>query len=203
MALFYKCVLSLAVGLIWLTSPTVYGQNGIVVTKRTAPIGVVSFSASSVLTGISNSKHIDGYVKKNGTTTFTFPVGDNGVYRPFAAGSDGTTGAYFRENANSATVPSGGPFTISNIDATLANVNAVEFWDINGSNASLITLTWNEASGISALTGSNLAQLTVAGWNTNSSQWERNRIKDRRFIDTRRRKQSYNRINYHIFRNCS
>lgn len=157
----------------WLTSLTVYGQNGVVITKRTAPVGVVSFSSSSVLTGISNSKHVDGYVKKNGTTTFTFPVGDNGFYRPFAAAGDGTTGAYFQENANSVTVPSGGPFTITNTDATLATVNSLEFWDINGSNASLITLSWNEASGISALTGSKLDQLTIAGWNTITSQWEK------------------------------
>ena len=78
--------------LLFLTSLTVYGQQvGIVKTERTSPIGIVSFSPTSKLTGISNTKHVDGYVEKNGTDLFVFPVGQNGVYRPFVAAADGVT----------------------------------------------------------------------------------------------------------------
>ena len=156
-----------------LTSVAGFGQSGIVVTKRTAPRGIVSFSSSSTLTGISNTKHIDGYVKKNGTTSFLFPVGDNGVYRPFAAAGEGTTGAYFLENANGATIPSGGPFLVTNKEATLSGISTKEFWDIDGTSASRITLTWNAASGISALSENTLTRVTIAGYNTATSRWEK------------------------------
>jgi len=155
------------------TTQAAFGQSGIVVTKRTAPIGVVSFSASSTVSGISNAKHIDGYVKKFGTTNFVFPVGDNSIYRPFAAAADGTIGAYFLENPNSATVPSGGPFSITLRDNTVAAVSAREFWDIDGANSTKITLTWNAASGVASLTGGVLDVLTIVGWNTGSSRWEK------------------------------
>ena len=169
----YKKIRYIAGCILLLTSVTGFGQSGIVVTKRAAPRGIVSFSSSSVLTGINNAKHIDGYVKKNGTTSFLFPVGDNGIYRPFAAAGDGTTGAYFLENANGATIPSGGPFLIVSKDATLSSVSNREFWDIDGTNASRITLTWNAASGISALTENNITRVTIAGYNTTTSKWEK------------------------------
>jgi hypothetical protein len=150
-----------------------FGQNGIISTKRSAPRGLVTFSATSILTGISNAKHIDGYVKKSGTAKFTFPVGDNGVYRPFAASGDATEGAYFRDNANGATTPSGGPFLISRKEITVSSISGIEFWDIDGNNATSITLTWNVTSSVAALTGGALSQLTIVGWNSAASRWEK------------------------------
>lgn len=160
------CCLSLAV----LDS---FGQSGIISTKRSAPRGLVTFSGTSTLTGISNTKHIDGYVKKVGTTKFIFPVGDNGVYRPFAASGDATTGAYFLENANAVAVPAGGPFLAINKENTLDKISAREFWDIDGTSATAITLTWNAASDIGGLTGSTLSHLTIVGWNSDASRWEK------------------------------
>jgi hypothetical protein len=150
-----------------------FGQSGIISTKRSAPYGVVTFSGNAALTGISNTKHIDGYVKKAGTTKFAFPVGDNGVYRPFAASGDATTGAYFLENANGVTIPAGGPFLVANKENTLDKVSAKEFWDIDGTNATAVTLTWNAASDITGLTGSALSRLTIVGWNAAASRWEK------------------------------
>lgn len=170
---FYKQIKIIAGCALMFTTQAVFGQSGIVVTKRSAPIGLVSFSSESILSGISDAKHIDGYVKKNGTTNFIFPVGDNNVYRPFAAAADGVKGAYFLENPNGAGVPSGGPFLISQKENTVETVSAREFWDIDGSNATRITLTWNAASGISLLTGGVLDVLTIVGWNTGSSRWEK------------------------------
>lgn len=159
--------------LVLLISLTASGQNGIITTKRSAPRGFVSFSATSVLTGISNTKHIDGYVKKNGTSSFTFPVGDNGVYRPFAAAADGTTGAYFSENPNSTTALSGAPFLVVNKESTIATVSTKEFWDIDGANTSRLTLTWNAASAVAALTENTINRLTITGWNSSASRWEK------------------------------
>ncbi|CAG5003247.1 hypothetical protein DYBT9275_03111 [Dyadobacter sp. CECT 9275] len=148
-------------------------QNGIIKTDRSSPQGIVSFSGSSALTGISNTKHVDGYVKKYGNTLFTFPVGQNGVYRPFAAEVDATTGAYFQSDAGTATIPGGGPFPLSSKESTIANVSAAEFWDIDGANSTPLTFTWNAKSNIAGLTGNTLSLLSIVGWNTANARWEK------------------------------
>ncbi|MCF0052538.1 T9SS C-terminal target domain-containing protein, partial [Dyadobacter sp. LJ53] len=150
-----------------------YGQNAIIVTERSGNSGVVSFSQNSKLTGISDQRFVDGYVKKNGSGHFVFPVGDNGSYRPFAAESDGTVGAYFQENPNTASVPGGGPFSTANKETTVSNVSAKEFWHVRGTNATRLTFSWNTQSDIASLTGNSLPNLTIVGWNKVSSRWEK------------------------------
>ena len=165
---------SIAIFLIFACAQICFGQqNGIVKTERSAPRGIVSFSASSVLTGISNTKHVDGYVKKYGNTLFAFPVGHNGAYRPFAAEADATTGAYFQESPGTATLQAGAPFPPSSKETAIANVSSKEYWDIDGANTTLLTLTWNSVSNIAGLTGNNLSLLSIAGWNATTSRWEK------------------------------
>ena len=159
---------------IFLTSLVCYGQqNGIVKTDRTSPTSIVSFSQNSTLTGIGNAKHVDGYVKKYGAALFAFPVGHNGTYRPFLAEADGTTGAYFFENANAASSSIEGPFPVANKEGTVTNISTKEFWDINGTNATKLTLSWNAASAIATLTGNSLSLLSILGYNVANSRWEK------------------------------
>jgi hypothetical protein len=133
----------------------------------------VSFPATAKLTAIGNAKHVDGYVEKTGTGSFLYPVGHKGIYRPFGADGDAVTGAYFQENPGTATLPAGGPFSTANKEGTIKAVSSTEFWDIDGANASRITLTWNAASNAGTLTGNNLQLLGIAGWNSATSRWER------------------------------
>ncbi|MFC6194110.1 hypothetical protein ACFP1I_21020, partial [Dyadobacter subterraneus] len=160
--------------LISFTSIMSYGQQkGIIKTERNAPFGIVSFSADSELTGIGDTKHVDGYVERAGTWQQLFPVGNKGSYRPFASEVGSVVGAYFKENPESATLPSGGPFRISIKETSITKVSDQEFWDINGNSATKLSLTWNAASNISALTGGNLALLTIVGWNSSNARWEK------------------------------
>jgi hypothetical protein len=147
------------------------GQTGSITTARTLPRGVISFS-ESVTTGIGPGKFIDGYVKKYGSSVFIFPVGHLGVSQPFAAAADGTTGAYFHENPDLATLPSGAPYLVRNRDLVLARVRPTGFWDIDGANATRLTLTWGATSEVGTLTDHNLSRLTIAGWNTATARWE-------------------------------
>jgi hypothetical protein len=172
MKIFYKSFLS--GWLFLLTSIICYGQqNGIVKTDRATPVGLVSFAESSKLTGIGNSKHVDGYVKKYGSTLFTFPVGHNGVYRPFGAEADGTAGAYFQGDPGTATLPLGAPFSTTNKGQEVMAVSRKELWDIKGAKPTKITLTWNATSDVAALTGSSLPSLSIVGWNATTSRWEK------------------------------
>lgn len=153
---------------------------GIIGTVRTDPNGVLNFAATASHTGASDAAHVDGYVRKYGTSQFVFPVGDNGFYGPFAAAGDATDGAYYHSDPTSAitdnlgggnypALPAGGPFPSATFEATLQTVSTIEYWDINGTNATPITLTWDTGSSISTLTTAQLDKLTIAGWN--GSQW--------------------------------
>jgi hypothetical protein len=146
-------------------------QTGSITTARTSPRGVISFS-EAVTTGIWPGNYIDGYVKKYGSALFIYPVGDQGVSQPFAAAADRTTGAYFHENPDTATLPSGAPFSANKRDQWLARVRPTGYWDIDGSNPTKLTLTWDETTGVSGLTDHNLSRLTIAGWHVANARWE-------------------------------
>lgn len=151
-------------------------QPGIINTIRTSPMGVLNFgSAANTVTGADDANYVDGYVRKFGATSFVFPVGDNSHYGPFVAAGDGTTGAYFFTDPNAAVtsmlpsgnytaLPSGAPFTTASIGTELNTVSTIEYWDIDGTSATPLTLTWDPGSAISTLTSANLTKLTITGW---------------------------------------
>lgn len=150
-------------------------------TKRDSPIGIVNFGPAVTSGVLGEGGFIDGYVKKAGSESFIFPVGDNGVFRPFAAASDQAIGAYYGVNPAVAVtsnpaggdygvLPEGGPFNTGSLGEGLAAVSTREYWDINGSSPSRITLSWNENSAVNALvTNRGLSKLSIAGWN--GSKW--------------------------------
>lgn len=152
-------------------------QSGIIYTQRTSPVGIVNYAAPVSAIGLGTGKFIDGYVRKYGSTTFIFPVGDNGSRRPFAAAADGTIGAYFGvdpsvaitsnpEGGDYAPLPTGAPFSKDSKDGDIRAISSSEYWDINGTNPTKITLTWTASSNITALlNGSNLSKLFIVGWN--------------------------------------
>ncbi|WP_051664215.1 T9SS type A sorting domain-containing protein [Dyadobacter crusticola] len=158
-------------------------QPGVILTERAAGnFGVLNFAgANLVSTNASDAGYVDGYVRKYGTGQFIFPVGDNGNLGQFAASGDGTMGAYFHSDPNTATtsnlftgsdytaLPSGGPFATSSMGPNVDVVSTVEYWDIDGSSATPLTLTWDAGSAIEALTSSQLNKLTIVGWN--GTQW--------------------------------
>lgn len=161
-------------------------QPGVILTERaTASISYLNFSGNGLTTtGASDAGYVDGYVRKYGTGQFIFPTGDNGFLGQFAASIDGTSGAYFHVNPNSAVtsnlfnganysaLPAGGPFSTATKAASVGNVSTVEYWDIDGSNATPITLTWDVGSNIAGLTVNDLSKLTIAGWSATTNKWE-------------------------------
>jgi len=158
-------------------------QPGVILTERAAGnFGVLNFAGDNLTsTGASDAGYVDGYVRKYGSGTFVFPVGDNGFVGQFAASADGTMGAYFHADANTAVtsnlftgsdytaLPSGGPFATSSVGTNVEVVSTVEYWDIDGANATPLTLTWDAGSAIGTLTTSQLSKLTIVGWN--GTQW--------------------------------
>ncbi|WP_035362126.1 DUF6923 family protein, partial [Dyadobacter alkalitolerans] len=158
-------------------------QPGVILTERASNnFGILNFIGSNLAaTGASDQGYVDGYVRKYGTGQFVFPVGDNGNLGQFAASGDGTMGAYYHANASTAVtsnlftgsdypvLPLGGPFPTTSMGAGVDAVSTVEYWDIDGATATPISLTWDAASGIAGLTGNDLANLTIVGWD--GTQW--------------------------------
>ncbi|GLU56218.1 hypothetical protein [Dyadobacter frigoris] len=167
-------------------TPTGGTQPGVTLTERaTATISYLNYFGNSLTaTGVTDASYVDGYVRKYGTGQFIFPVGDNGNAGQFAASADGTSGAYFHADANIAVtnnlftganypaLPSGGPFATATKAALVGTVSTAEYWDIDGANATPITLTWDAGSSISTLTGGNLSKLSIVGWSVTNSRWE-------------------------------
>lgn len=159
---------------------------GIIGTQRTtdnAKYGVIGFSdVSPGWKGIGDDSHVDGYVKKYGSDAFVFPIGDNGKYRPIAIeGGTETVAAYYKVDPASATtstlfggnyqvLPVGGPFPQSSKTEDVVNVSNLEYWDIDGSSPTKITLTWDIFSEIERITNDDLDRLTILGWD--GSQWK-------------------------------
>jgi hypothetical protein len=153
-------------------------QPGVILTERTtATISYLNFFGDGLInTGASNSRYVDGYVRKYGAGQFIFPVGDNGHLGQFAASADGTNGAYFYANPNTSitsnvfsgsnypALPAGAPFATSSKDATIRSVSNIEYWDINGEAETPLTLTWSHESNITTLTSSTLSALAIVGW---------------------------------------
>jgi hypothetical protein len=161
---------------------------GIVNTERTTSAtgtgyGVLNYaSASLVVTGANDANHVDGYVRNLGAGKFVYPVGDNGVYGPFAATAANTVGAYFHVDptvaitsnlagGNYPVLPATGPFPSDSVTMMIRNVSKIEYWDIDGAAASRITLSWNTQSNVTAITGGVLSKLTIAGWDPAIKKW--------------------------------
>ena len=68
--------------------------------------GLMVFENNATHTNTDNQSHVDGKVKKNGTTDFQYPIGDKELYRFARISAPGEnlsnfTAKYFFENSNS------------------------------------------------------------------------------------------------------
>lgn len=155
---------------------SLHAQRRTILTDRQT-FGRVSYPSAATIT----ANMVDGYVKATGNNRFVFPVSDNSVFRPFAATADGTTGAYFSANpavgvttshkgGNYPPLPAGAPFSATSKDANIGKVSAREYWDINGTTATKITLSWHLESAMSSFApGGNMNKVYIIGWN--GSKW--------------------------------
>ncbi|MCX6218246.1 MAG: hypothetical protein NT073_27640, partial [Spirosoma sp.] len=149
---------------------------GIILTDRSPVPGYFSFAPGASWTGAADNAHVNGYVRTYGTSAFTFPIGSGTAYRalsiPAPASSTAYDAAYFSTNPSAATLPTGAPFPTGNLGTGVTGVSPVEYWDLNGTAATTVTLTWNAASDLNTLAGGIASRLIVVGYNTSTSKWE-------------------------------
>lgn len=153
-------------------------RPGIIATERTAPFGVLHYHLQASVTDANDANHVDGYVSnvREDDADFTFPIGDAGKLRPVTISNraSGVTyrAAYYFVSPDVASLPFGAPFPVADRAADVERVSTVEYWDIDGSSATNITLTWNADSDLNTLTGGVLSNLAIVGYNPATNKWE-------------------------------
>jgi len=141
-------------------------------TPRAVPAVYYSFLQDAFYTGESNSSKIEGYAMGVNQQSFTFPVGDVAQLRPLILNSNSTNiqvkCAYFFEDPNSpSTFPA---FNTAIKPRTVNGISTREFWRLEGSIPSRVTLNWNPRSDLAALTG-DATTITIMGWSKAGNQW--------------------------------
>ncbi len=131
-------------------------QNGVVWTPRDLwQHAYVHYEDSAYYTGAasnnSSGPHIDGYAAHTGQGDFIFPIGDGSSTRMAgvtAAAPGIYKAAYFSQNAQLGTTGiSGTSATSSPMASPILAVSTQEFWDIDGTGTTKITLSSDNSTG--------------------------------------------------------
>lgn len=147
--------------------------SGNILTPRIQPNIYYNFLENAFYVGEGNISKIDGYAGITNQQNFIFPVGDETQLRPLILDSESTNltakCAYFFENTNNP-VSLNGSFNTDELDRDLEFVSDLEFWRLEGSIPSTVSLSWNARSDISALTD-DATKVVVAGWSKIGNRW--------------------------------
>jgi gliding motility-associated-like protein len=142
--------------------------TGKVVTPRDDLSVTLDFVDYFVYSGEGDNNFVDGYATTTNNNAFTFPIGDANALRPMMlpeqAANSTYSGAYFKENPNDFS------FDTSIKQDFLGGISEEEFWDLKGSVATQIVLTWDANSDIESLT-SEFESIRVVGWKKESNKW--------------------------------
>lgn len=145
------------------------------ITPRNQTNAYYNLLQNAFYVGESDMAKVDGYAAVTQQQNYTFPVGDSQQLRPLILSSESGNPlalcAYFYENpSNPPSLDTGFNTEIKAKD--LGFISTTEFWRLEGSVPSTISISWNERSNIGALTN-DVGLLMVVGWNKAARQWMR------------------------------
>ncbi len=176
MPVFYDTELLNPGGLDLLTPLGVTNNHNFIIgdvrTPRNSPDAFKNFIEEAFYVGDSDATKVDGYAAISNKQSFTFPVGDSQQLRPLILNSSGVNAfakcAYFLEDPNNpSTFP---PFSTDNRAQTIAAVSNREFWRLEGSLSSTISLSWNTRSDLGSI-APDLNSITLMGWSKIIGRW--------------------------------
>ncbi|RLJ67293.1 gliding motility-associated-like protein [Lacinutrix venerupis] len=146
---------------------------GDIITPRTNSEISLDYLSNSFFVSEDDFRLTDGYAAITGNNSFTFPIGDDNKLRPLIIPTQNISSkfkaAYFNEDPNfpSTFLQS---FNTNNSEVIISKISNEEFWDFNGTNKTLVTLTWDQESQIPLLTN-DLLNLRVVGWSKAENKW--------------------------------
>ncbi len=145
---------------------------GDLITPRASPGINYNFLQNATHIGENNSSKVEGYAMISGKQDFSFPVGDVTQLRPLVINSNGSNAialcAYFYEDPNNPSTFPG--FNTAIKPRSIFGISTTEFWRLEGSVLSRVTLSWNPRSNISGLTA-DVNSITIMGWSKAADQW--------------------------------
>jgi Secretion system C-terminal sorting domain len=143
-------------------------QSGVVAAASASePLIFTANGTVSTTNAPANGSHVNGYVRKEGTGAFTYPVGDGTRYQKLdinpTANSGGITVKYFAADAGS------GTFTTTGGSSTaLSAYNTAEYWDATpvGTATGTVTVYWDDYNNTStaAVADRVIAHKTGGNW---------------------------------------
>ncbi|MFZ5970809.1 MAG: T9SS type A sorting domain-containing protein [Bacteroidota bacterium] len=133
---------------------------------NTTASNVINFADNATVSGGSNASYVDGPVRKTGNDAFTFPTGDNGIYRAIAISAPSVVTNAFTAEYFFAPQAFG-----STLASPLLIVSGCEYWTLDrnaGTSSVAVTIGWNSSDCTGAYVG-DLATLRVVRFD--GSQW--------------------------------
>jgi len=143
-------------------------SKGILNTLQTTPetmMNMLQLENGATCINASAGSYVDGFVSKTGNSTFTFPIGNGGFYRPASISSPAAVTDCFAARYLYAN-PDNAGYTRSQKVATLSRISDKEYWVVNhtsGTSNGQLTLSWN-VDETSAPVPADLNTLVVARW---------------------------------------
>lgn len=131
-----------------------------------------NFIDDAFTVGESDQSKINGYAQIINKQSFAFPVGDEVHLRALILNSEGINNlarcAYFFEDPNNpSTFP---PFDTRLKPRTIEAVGTTEFWRLEGTIPSTVSISWNPRSNMPGLV-TEVDMVTLMGWNKTANRW--------------------------------
>ncbi len=142
-------------------------SNGIIHTTRSLPGERVTFLNGATHLAASDTRHINGTIKRVGQGPFVYPLGDGDHLAQLKVrgffGSDEFVSAYYSRNLNVFEWLAPGIFHVDSMDFNIIDVQPHEFWTLEGTRPTEVTLYWTSYSEIHNLVN-DINDLVVVGW---------------------------------------
>lgn len=137
--------------------------SGIITTSATP--NYLVYQSGSSYSGDADTRHVNGWIKKLGTTNFIFPVGNGTVERTVSIGSLSASSEFNARYLANTT-------NLNSVQLPLRTVDQYEYWPITKISGGTATVTLNWDRSKVYFPNYILADLAVAGWN--GSLWTDN-----------------------------
>ncbi len=148
--------------------------SGDIITPRNNPNISLDYLDNAFYILEGDLKNTDGYASYNSNLEFIFPIGNDNKLRPLITTNNTPNtivkAAYFNEDPNTPSVFTTN-FLTTSFESIINSISIIEFWDFDGPDNSLVTLTWDNDSDISSLV-SDLQSLRVVGWHIIDQEWK-------------------------------
>ena len=144
--------------------PNTVFEKGILSTDRSANYGLLSFADHATVSRADHDTHVDGFIRMHNPDGFTYPSGNDNILQQAHIDHLGDATAVdlaFNHVAH----------TTQNVEQGIELVSDEFYWDVYGTGAAEIALSWNPFSNVDRLTDNDIDRLAIVGFD--GSTWRR------------------------------